>query len=75
MPDFPLFDLAPAVYWLRGVFPFDLLALFVVMLFVFWTAAGAAWFVGMIFSWSLASSLRSTSSANTSNRAPKEGRL
>lgn len=33
MPDFPLFDLAPAVYWLRWVFPFDLLALFVVMLF------------------------------------------
>lgn len=26
MRDFPLFDLAPAVYWLRGVFPFDLLA-------------------------------------------------
>lgn len=64
MSDFPLFDLAPAVYWLRGVFPFDLLALFAVMLFGFWTA-----------SWSLASSLRSTSSANTSNRAPKEGRL
>lgn len=64
MRDFPLFDLAPAVYWLRGVFPFDLLALFAVMLFGFWTAA-----------WSLASSLRSTSSANTSNRAPKEGRL
>lgn len=53
------FDLAPAVYWLRGVFPFDLLALFVVMLFGFW---------------SLTSSRRSTSSANTSNRAPKEGR-
>lgn len=48
MPDFPLFDLAPAVYWLRGVFPFALLALFVVMLFGFWTAAGAAWFVGAI---------------------------
>lgn len=48
MPDFPLFDLAPAVYWLRGVFPFDLLALFVVMLFGFWTAAGAAWVVGAI---------------------------
>lgn len=86
MPDFPLFDLAPAVYWLRGVFPFDLLALFAAMLFGFWTVAGAAWFVGMIFRgntwkaslspafWSLASSLRSTSSANTSNRAPKEGR-
>ena len=44
----PIFDLAPAVYWLRGVFPFDLLALFVVMLFGFWTAAGAAWVVGMI---------------------------
>lgn len=43
-----LFDLAPAVYWLRGVFLFDLLALFVVMLFGFWTAAGAAWFVGII---------------------------
>lgn len=43
-----LFDLAPAVYWLRGVFPFDLLALFVVMLFGFWTAAGAAWVVSMI---------------------------
>lgn len=42
------FDLAPAVYWLRGVFPFDLLALFVVMLFGFWTAAGAAWVVGAI---------------------------
>lgn len=54
-----LFDLSPAVYWLRGVFPFDLLALFVVMLFGFW---------------SLTSSRRSTSSANTSNRAPKEGR-
>ena len=48
MPDFPLFDLTPAVYWLRGVFPFDLLALFVVMLFGFWTAAGAAWGVGAI---------------------------
>lgn len=43
------FDLAPAVYWLRGAFPFDLLALFVVMLFGFWTAAGAAWVVGTIF--------------------------
>ena len=43
-----IFALAPAVYWLRGVFPFDLLALFVVMLFGFWTAAGAAWVVGMI---------------------------
>lgn len=42
------FDLAPAVYLLRGVFPFDLLALFVVMLFGFWTAAGAAWVVGAI---------------------------
>lgn len=30
MPDFPFFDLAPAVYWLRGVFPFDLLALFLI---------------------------------------------
>ena len=44
MPEL-FFDLAPAVYWLRGVFPFDLLALFVVMLFGFWTAAGAAWVV------------------------------
>ena len=43
-----LFDLSPEVYWLRGVFPFDLLALFVVMLFGFWTAAGAAWGVGAI---------------------------
>ncbi len=59
MPEL-FFDLAPAAYWLRGVFPFDLLALFAVMLFGFW---------------SLASSLRATSSANTSNRAPKEGRL
>ena len=42
------FDLAPAVYWLRGVFPFDLLALFVVMLFGFWTVAAAAWVVGAI---------------------------
>lgn len=44
-----IFDLAPAVYWLRGVFPFDLLALFAVMLFGFWTAAEAAWVVGTIF--------------------------
>lgn len=48
MPDFPLFDLAPEVYWLRGVFPFDLLALFTVMLSGFWLAVGAAWIVGMI---------------------------
>lgn len=48
MPDFPFFNLAPAIYLLRWVFPFDLLALFVVMLFGFWTAAGAAWVVGMI---------------------------
>ena len=27
------FDFAPAVYWLRGLFPFDLLALFAAMLF------------------------------------------
>ena len=31
-----------------GSSPFDLLALFVVMLFGFWTAAGAAWGVGAI---------------------------
>ena len=43
------FDLAPAVYWLRGVFPFDLLALFTVMLSGFWLAVGAAWIVGTIF--------------------------
>lgn len=49
MPDFPFFDLAPAVYWLCGVFPFDLLALFTVMLSGFWLAAGAAWVVGAIF--------------------------
>lgn len=32
-----------------GSSPFDLLALFAAMLFVFWTAAGAAWVVGAIF--------------------------
>lgn len=47
IPDSSIFDLAPAIYLLRGLFPFDLLALFVVMLFGFWTAAGAAWVVGM----------------------------
>ena len=45
---FPIFDLSPAVYWLRGLFPFDLLALFAVMVFGFWTVAGFAWIVGAI---------------------------
>lgn len=49
MREFSLFDLSPAVYWLRGVFPFDLLALFAAMLFGFWTVAGFAWIVGTIF--------------------------
>ena len=48
MPDFPLFDVAPAAYLLRGVFPLDLLALFAVMVFGFWTVAVAAWGVGVI---------------------------
>ena len=45
---FPILDLYPAVYLLRGVFPFDLVALFVVMVFGFWTVAVAAWGVGVI---------------------------
>lgn len=45
---FPFFDMAPAVYLLRGVFPLDLLALFVVLIFGFWTVAGFAWIVGAI---------------------------
>ena len=48
MREFSLFDLSPAVYWLRGVFPLDLLALFVVLIFGFWTVAGFAWIVGAI---------------------------
>lgn len=48
MPDFTIFDLAPAVYLLRGVLPLDLLALFAVMVFGFWTVAVAAWVVGVI---------------------------
>lgn len=44
-----MFNLAPAVYWLRGLFPFDLLALFAVMLSGFWLVAGFAWIVGTIF--------------------------
>lgn len=44
-----IFDLAPAVYWLRGLFPFDLVALFAVMLSGFWLVAVTAWVVGTIF--------------------------
>ncbi len=48
MPDSSIFDLAPAIYLLRGLFPFDLLALFAIILFGFWTVAVAAWLHGMI---------------------------
>lgn len=48
MPDSLIFDVAPAAYLLRGVFPLDLLALFAVMVFGFWTVAVAAWGMGVI---------------------------
>ena len=48
MPDSLIFDVAPAAYLLRGVFPLDLLTLFAVMVFGFWTVAVAAWGMGVI---------------------------